>query len=383
MIIKKLILFISFAYLSILQAATIGTSNLQGNLSVNSGILNYSVPFVLPIGEAGMQLELSLNYNSNTGNGYFGEGWSLSGMSVIHRCGSTLEYDGKVQGVTYTTEDNLCMNGQRLELISGTKWGSNSIYKTHIDTYQKILFDGKNFTVWTKDNLEKKYELKNDFWYLTKVSDRFKNSIQYNYFESEQEIYLKSIIYADNEINFNYEDRKNICSSYKNGKIYKVSKQVQSIDILSNNAILRQYTLLYNEIQTLQLVSIEETSHGDKLEPVIFEYDNKDLRFNRSSIGPNISSPMSNLKYGDFNGDGFLDIYEVVTGDDKVWINDGQGNFINEYSVPNITADTKNIVLVDYDSDGYPDIYTKNKLVEGNFTHKIFFNDKYDSENSF
>jgi hypothetical protein len=45
-----------------------------------------------------MQPKLSINYNSNASNGQLGLGFSLSGLSVIHRCAKTIVTDG-IKGV--------------------------------------------------------------------------------------------------------------------------------------------------------------------------------------------------------------------------------------------------------------------------------------------
>jgi hypothetical protein len=51
-------------------------------------------PITVPPGIAGMQPKLSINYNSNASNGQLGLGFSLSGLSVIHRCAKTIVTDG-------------------------------------------------------------------------------------------------------------------------------------------------------------------------------------------------------------------------------------------------------------------------------------------------
>ncbi|WP_201340072.1 SpvB/TcaC N-terminal domain-containing protein [Isorropodon fossajaponicum symbiont] len=47
-----------------------------GALSVNQGAANYTIPITVPPGVAGMQPELSINYNSNAGNGILGMGFN-------------------------------------------------------------------------------------------------------------------------------------------------------------------------------------------------------------------------------------------------------------------------------------------------------------------
>lgn len=47
------------------------------------GDANLSYPIIIPAGRKGMQPNLSLVYNSSSGNGWMGEGWNISGISSI------------------------------------------------------------------------------------------------------------------------------------------------------------------------------------------------------------------------------------------------------------------------------------------------------------
>ena len=119
--------------------ATTGT--LPGVAGVSGGAATYSIPIEVPPGRAGMQPSLSLTYSSRSGNGIAGVGWSLAGLSVIHRCPQTPEQDagGRAVGVSYTTQDRLCLDGQRLVRVSGGLYGqANAVYKTEIDSYARI-----------------------------------------------------------------------------------------------------------------------------------------------------------------------------------------------------------------------------------------------------
>ena len=61
---------------------------------------------------------LSLNYNSQSGNGPLGVGWSLGGLSAITRCPATYAQDGFKGGINYDGNDRFCLDGQRLVLAA-------------------------------------------------------------------------------------------------------------------------------------------------------------------------------------------------------------------------------------------------------------------------
>ena len=117
---------------------------LPGNLGVNpSGAATYSIDIVAPPGTAGMQPALSINYNSAGTNGPLGLGWSLGGLSSIHRCGKTIAQDGVNNRIAFETSDRLCLDGQRLVLVNlppsdANYWAATAEYRTEIDSFTRV-----------------------------------------------------------------------------------------------------------------------------------------------------------------------------------------------------------------------------------------------------
>ena len=96
---------------------------LKGNLSVTpSGAATYTVPIMTPPGIAGMAPNLNLVYSSQGDDGIAGQGWNLTGLSMIYRCPKTVVQDGHVRPVVMdelvktdgTESDGLCLDGERL-----------------------------------------------------------------------------------------------------------------------------------------------------------------------------------------------------------------------------------------------------------------------------
>jgi len=67
-----------------LKAANPVTAPLiQVPTATQSGDANINYPLILPAGVSGMQPSLSVNYSSDSGNGWMGEGWNIGGLSSI------------------------------------------------------------------------------------------------------------------------------------------------------------------------------------------------------------------------------------------------------------------------------------------------------------
>jgi len=91
-------------------AAFVGTT--KGSFTVNQGSATYNLKIAVPPGVAGMEPKLSLNYNSNAGNGYMGVGWHIDGVSGITRCSQTKAVDGSNHkfGIHYNINDRFCLD---------------------------------------------------------------------------------------------------------------------------------------------------------------------------------------------------------------------------------------------------------------------------------
>ena len=136
-----------------------------GNVDISAlGGATYSIPIQIPDGIDGMQPNLSIVYNSQSGNGLLGWGWNIGGLSSITRTGHTNYHDGYVDGIDFNG-DNFALDGQRLMVLDGATYGSNGAeYKTEVDGMNKIVsyaddsFVGpKSFKVWTADGLIMEY----------------------------------------------------------------------------------------------------------------------------------------------------------------------------------------------------------------------------------
>ena len=184
------------------------------------GGASYTIPVKVPEGIGGIQPNLSIVYNSQSGNGLLGWGWNLGGLSAITRVGHTLYHDGYVDGVDFDG-DRFSLDGQRLfALDAATYGGDGTEYRTETDGMNKIvsytetinvggggLFGHgsysykiiSHFKVYTADGrilyygkvdgepdnarimYENDGEKKVVMWLLKRVEDRMGNYMVYNY----------------------------------------------------------------------------------------------------------------------------------------------------------------------------------------------------------
>lgn len=104
-----------------------------------AGAASYSIPIAVAPGTNGIEPRLSLEYNSQAGNGPLGLGFSIGGLSTITRCAATLDQDGFIDDVDFDTNDRFCLDGQRLIAISGGYGQSGTEYRTELETFNKVV----------------------------------------------------------------------------------------------------------------------------------------------------------------------------------------------------------------------------------------------------
>ena len=63
---------------------------------------------------------------------FSGMGWSLGGLSVVHRCPKTVAQDSERGGINFDTDDRFCVDKQRLIVISGTYGADGAEYRTEV-----------------------------------------------------------------------------------------------------------------------------------------------------------------------------------------------------------------------------------------------------------
>ncbi len=379
---------------SVLAAtAPIGTT--PGSFSVDgNGGASYTVPISVSPGTAGMIPGIALSYTKQVENPLVGVGFSVSGLSIVHRCGRTIALDGEKGGVNYDNNDRLCLDGQRLLPVSGSVCGTNGTeYRTERESFGRICaYRDPNFTgsgpeyfkVTTKDGGTMEFGVTADsrieaqgkttvrLWALNKVQDVKSNyyTVLYNENPTNGEYSPSRIDYTGNvttgtlpynSVRFTYSTRPDIASRYEGGSIQKVTQRLSKIESYADSSVIRTYNLAYNNGGTptgttgaSRLTSLTECgSDGVCLPPTTFNWRNGGNGF----ITPDYNAPglpatipggygttvsiTQNMLVADFNGDGIPDIMWVPPNSDARWLiayGTPTGFTIPDYNAPALPA---------------------------------------------
>ncbi len=261
----------------------------EGNVVGAIGGATYTIPIQVPDGVGGMQPNLSIVYNSQSGNGLLGWGWNLGGLSAITRVGQTQYHDGNVTGVSFTYQDRFALDGQRLRPLDGATNGLDGTeYRTEVDGMMKIKsFNRRDsesggdispacFRVWTPDGrvLEYGSSTSNEakvfyrdedgtqhtaIWLLRRVEDEYGNYMEYHYSIGGHDYRLEDIKFSgyndgretDYGIDFHYyegeEKRKDIETVFIGDYTLHSSWLLKDVSVYHFSKNLYKYEFGYDE----------------------------------------------------------------------------------------------------------------------------------------
>ena len=380
-----------------------------------SGSANYSIPLSVPPGVAGMAPSLSLIYGSRGDNGILGVGWSLGGLSVIHRCGRSIAQDGAPGGVDLSADDRFCLDGQRLVATDGAYGADGTVYSTELASFARIVSNGTagtgpaSFKVWTKSGQVMTYGATADaaveapdgatirYWSVNRIEDRVGNYLDLVYAEDdpadgtpENTHKIDRIDYAGNtvagtlptaSVRFVYEPRTDTRVHYTAGARSQTVERLQAIETYarygSTDSLVKRYDLAYDTGAATgrsRLTSLTECDAGDNcLEPHSFTYSDPqpgnswtyNTDYNAVDIIVDKPANLTRGMFVDLNADGLPDwvrSYRTAGGTIKkgTWLKTATGWEANvAYELPDIIDDRVSNYLrgefVDVNGDGLVD----------------------------
>lgn len=270
-------------------------------------------------------------------------GWNLEGLSVITRVQKDMLHDLEVAPVQNTNSDRLALDGNRLNVVSGTYGQAGSTYRLEADNFSTItMYDsGPNrwFRVVTKDGTEMDYGgtsdsrfLTNDgtqvmLWRLNRIKDVNGNYIDFEYtswFTNTRQTLISKIRYTGNwvtglqpynEIYFKYTLPPQLNKIYEGGSSIQLEGLVKEVEVRGeNNQMFKTYVFNYghNYISPFLKEVIEKDANGNGLNSTIFKYENKspvEIFYAGGQIGDALHADFFG---GDFDGDGLPEIVSAV-----------------------------------------------------------------------
>jgi|GEM_PF-772692 len=251
---------------------------LPGSAAVSpTGAATYTIPIEVPPGTNGFQPNLSIVYNSQGGHGALGMGWDIGGLSSISRGTQNLFFDGATSNtIQFNADDRLYLDGQRLILLNNiAHLQAGAVYGTEVENYARvrILNSAETgeiyFELTTKEGnvieygrtadalLANRNNITNFWgvilgirttimsWRVNRMIDVHGNEINFTYQDNGQ--YLKSVIYANNQISFNYSNNTHSPQRRRvNGFWIRQNKLLNEIQVFSDGVLQKGYTFFYN-----------------------------------------------------------------------------------------------------------------------------------------
>ena len=369
----------------------------EGDFSVSPmGQSSYTIPINSPNGTGSISPKLSVCYNSSSGDGLFGHGTDLSGLSMISRVPADMIHDG-TPGVVDVNSARFALDGTRL--IETDRNSEYITYATEVNNYARIRAYGEenspsSFVMETKDGLTYTYKPNNElvlgassalYWMLTKVMDTNGNyfTVTYNGSSIYNEIYPTRIQYTGNEkysldpnisIDLSYyEYNKHQLAQYVSGMPVLRKHVVRNIRIKINSNLLREYDFDYNngngfsdDDNRCYLTKItERASDGTIINPTLFDWSEEEKTPKDITKYSQADFNKANITIGDFNGDGKSDAF--LTPQDRkagwngfrLFLSDGDSlclSYSSENSNIGNLLSVEQVQSADFNGDGFDDI---------------------------
>ncbi|MDI1433322.1 FG-GAP-like repeat-containing protein [Polyangium sorediatum] len=416
------------------KAPAQGALSLDGSFAVSAaGSATHTLPLIVPPGR--IEPALSITYDSSADIGLLGKGFSLRGLSMIHRCSTNLAQDGAIRGVRLDVADHVCLDGLRLVQVGQGKdtIGDFAEYRTFPDTQTKIHgygapskdgFDSIYFVVFRRDGHVVEYGKSNATrvvwrhgitraWSIERDRDRFGNTIRYYYATdanaqsgATRERVPDRITYAGHvgangvetqgsrEVRFRYTVNDGGAMFHEGERISR-DKQLAGVDMFADGVKVRSYEFDYDQDPITDrslLVKAEECAAGDlaQCKPAArFGWSDGGAQggFETSTLWPHVPTKNEDPQYSwtlaDVTGDGLPDIVTSTTHPETgrnrwfVYENVGGGNL----GVPVEWADLSYptgflgqwlISPLDYNGDGRIDLLVDQPSGVGwNFHHVL------------
>lgn len=391
-----------------LTGSQIVAGTIVGEFDVTpSGAASYRIPIEVPPSTGGTQPQLGLVYRSGSFEGHLGAGWSIDGLSSIHRCEKNKVENGTSSSVGFGVPQNTlyCLGGDQLALIGAftdpdTQQAGNE-YRTKNESFSRVVSFGdvhkpSHWKVWHKNGGVFEYGATEDsaiaavdgagvkreanilLWLVNKSSDRHGNYSQYEYVVHESgEFYIDSILYGRNDtisllpiykVEFQYIDRGESRILYapaqgQTGIRRTISSLLKRVRVITSDSLTSTYEIGYKRDPASRAITLEKVarcafeSNGVKscFSPTSFNYSGESVSpalvtESRQITGRTPSSFFNRDFFVDVNEDGKVDLISVSANSGgkataRVFLVTAAGGYSLAYSQP-LTTTVSNLSRV-------------------------------------
>lgn len=308
-------------------------ASIKGEGTVGStGGFNYVVPIAVVSGVNEFQPNLSIVYNSHSGNGVAGWGWNISGLSIISVGSKSMELDNSSRPTQYDGNDPYYLDGGRLLSTDGVSFSTLLYSEIKI---QKVNNGDYSFIIYYPNGKIAKYkqisrdsDMLKESHMISEMSDANGNRINYEYFVDNDNVYLSKIIYGDNTtkncIKLIYKNRSIAQTKFQRGRAVSSKKVLSDIIVCTpgnENGVYRKYSFTHdyihqNTVERLIQIDVQNAA-GELLNPHRFTYTTDK---SKGVLGYKYGSfyylndirGIGDIVVGDFKGTGELTpVYEV------------------------------------------------------------------------
>lgn len=367
-----------------ISALTYTPGSVDGDFDVEQGSAVFDLPIKTPDGAGKFKPEFDLRYQSGRARGLLGNGWFLTGLEAIERCPSVRSSSGLKDGVDLDSNDQFCLQGNPLVLVTGNHGELGSEYRLEQSMFAKITItaaqgafptefslvskDGSTFTFGGSTVQLANHSGASSYhvykWMLQNKANRSGQTISYVY---NSDSTIDSITYLGGLIQFGYIARNQTQTRYLNGSFFQNSNVLNKVSVHNSDVIgvagelFREYRMTYDvnaNTGKQRLIELSECARNDVcLKPVNFGYAVQSFDF--PSVADSVLSnglddaiPVAL----DMDGDGVLELLQTKTS----LAFTGPGNLTVEKSTQIFNL-SENQVVADY-ADTYYSNFIPMKL---------------------
>ncbi len=300
----------------------------------------YDIPINFPKGPKDIQVNLNMMYNSYSKDAFspYGISWNLLWTKSIQR-------NIKQWSTEVYNRNDFIVNWQELiksetvqNLYESKLLNNQNKYYFENNSWKVLDTKGNTYIYWKQDISrlsDPDNENKIFSWYLDSFTDNRWNSVNYNYFKDNNQVYLDEISYAGGlyKINFHYEDKGRSLSSYKSHFEVKTSKILNKITFSVNNELVKYYDFTYDNIHNV-------FSHLTNFQEIIIWENNTEKTLRDINLSYGIWADIHLLKTISTN----TGLEVNFTYKPSVFYKDSEGNNLN----PVLPFNMRTLHVIDY-----------------------------------